>query len=366
MPDKIHQEERLKAWFLFAGIALSILFGLGYFIIIPDMIKDHIGGRLEDLTTEAEKKLEEIEAVASAVERARDEISHQPQIVLFTDYAFGSVYVSNFKGGVLSRNNLARIDVIHSTQSTFDEEPNAWGFWRSSKTYPPGTIFVSAINPGGLAKDKIIVTTEYGHILVGYDNGIFDYLAEEYTATGTYDIRTSYLPGGGENFLEGEGIFATAVAEIANRGENFDASVFGVPRQTPSEPGYAPYHAKLNPVVRNTLNGQLQGTVMEINKFGNVLTNLNVQDSRSLPLTGGAFYNVEFWREGACVVALQSIEHQQYYDHVERGKPIILLYSRALEIAINFGNFAETHQIDLLDEVNILPDNRAVDATCPS
>ena len=92
-------------------------------------------------------------------------------IVLLTDFG-ESEYVGIMKGVIYSIYPEAHVtDLTHSIPSQSIRE-GAWILLQSYKYFPPGSVFVSVIDPGvGTARDAVIVATK-NYILIGPDNGL--------------------------------------------------------------------------------------------------------------------------------------------------------------------------------------------------
>jgi S-adenosylmethionine hydrolase len=205
-------------------------------------------------------------------------------IVLMTDFGV-SEYVGIMKGVIYSIHPEAQVvDLTHSVPSQSIRE-GAWILLQSYKYFPPGTVFVSVVDPGvGTARNAVIVVTK-NYIHIGPDNGLLFPAASDDGIERVYRILIDERVS---KTFHGRDIFAKAAAY-------HETGTLGV-MSTETKPG-------LDQALVFFQEGR-QGEVVRIDKFGNIITNippaakkdykLSVRnEERDLPFVGTYEYGLE-------------------------------------------------------------------------
>lgn len=194
-------------------------------------------------------------------------------MTLTTDFGTGDGYVGAMKGVILQRAPEARImDLAHDIEP-HNVAAGAYCLCQAAPYFPEGTIHVAVIDPGvGTPLRKPVIIDSGRHLFVGPDNGLFSLAVPNPRAVYAIESPTFTRPEVSATF-HGRDIFAAAAGALAA----------GVPAQ----------HA--GPVVslrgRLTLGapssegampaGMTLGTVVYIDHFGNLITDVSSAD---LPL----------------------------------------------------------------------------------
>jgi len=205
-------------------------------------------------------------------------------IVLLTDFG-ESEYVGVMKGVIYSIHPQAQIaDLTHSVPSQSIRE-GAWVLFKSYRYFPPGSVFVSVVDPGvGTARDAVVVMTE-NYVFIGPDNGLLFPAASDDGVETVYRILIDERVS---KTFHGRDIFAKAAAY-------HEIGTLGV-MSTERKPG-------LDQALVFYQEGR-QGEVVRIDKFGNIVTNLppaakkdyklSVRNEvRDLPFVGTYEYGLE-------------------------------------------------------------------------
>ncbi|MGY5864898.1 MAG: SAM-dependent chlorinase/fluorinase [Candidatus Thorarchaeota archaeon] len=205
-------------------------------------------------------------------------------IVLLTDFG-ESEYVGVMRGVIYSIYPEAQIvDLTHSVPSQSIRE-GAWILLQSYKSFPPGTVFVSVIDPGvGTARDAVVVVTK-NYILIGPDNGLLFPAASDDEIERVYRILIDERVS---KTFQGRDVFAKAAAY-------HEAGTLGV-MSTETKPG-------LDQALVFHQEGR-EGEVVRIDKFGNIITNIPPaakkdykisvrSEERELPFVGTYEYGPE-------------------------------------------------------------------------
>jgi S-adenosyl-L-methionine hydrolase (adenosine-forming) len=182
-----------------------------------------------------------------------------PIITLTTDFGTADGYVGELKGVLLARVPQAHlVDITHeiAPQDVESARLVVARYWRR---FPPGTVHLVVVDPEvGTARAALAVESE-GCRLVGPDNGV---LSPALLMPGARAVALP-VPDHAAPTFHGRDVFAPAAAALAT-GAPLDAlgTAFAHPivRRTP-EPRRRP-------------DGAVEGLVIAVDRFGNLITNL--------------------------------------------------------------------------------------------
>ncbi|MFN8005607.1 MAG: SAM-dependent chlorinase/fluorinase [Terriglobia bacterium] len=197
----------------------------------------------------------------------------RPLITLTTDFGLHDPYVGIMKGVILNvYPNCRIIDITHAVHSQ-DILGGGFALKSSYRFFPKGSIHVAVVDPGvGSLRRPILFQTE-NYFFVGPDNGIFSPSLEEEHHIQAYHLTSDrfFLKPTSHTF-HGRDIFAPVAGWLAR----------GTP---PHEFGpLIEDWVKLSLPALKHEKGGLQGTILWIDKFGNVITNIK---AGKLPDTSG-------------------------------------------------------------------------------
>lgn len=242
-------------------------------------------------------------------------------ITLTTDFGLQDYYVSAMKAVILGIAPEARlVDISHDIPSQ-DIMAGSWVLKNSAMLFPPGTVHAIVVDPGVGTGRKGVALEVNDRFFVGPDNGIFSLI------TGDRDFRAVYLSNADywrdevSNTFHGRDIFAPVAAHLAA----------GVPlEEFGEEAGELVNYRWAEPIADKD---GLQGWVIHIDKFGNLVTNL--PHSLIEEVAGGR--NVKIY-VGNTILD----EIVETFGAVEDGEPAALIGSSGmLEIGINKGDAGE-------------------------
>jgi S-adenosylmethionine hydrolase len=152
----------------------------------------------------------------------------KPRIIaLLTDFGIYDPYVGIMKA-VMSEiaSDASLIDLSHQIPAG-DIQRGAYVLWQAARDFPPGSIFLSVVDPGvGTIRKGIILQTEK-HIFVGPDNGLFSYLLIGNNYQAWELANPNYQRQGISTTFHGRDIFAPAAAFAAQgiQGKEFGAEI---------------------------------------------------------------------------------------------------------------------------------------------
>lgn len=188
---------------------------------------------------------------------------HTPLIALLTDFGLADAYVGTMKGVMLSICPSAQlVDLTHHIAPQ-DVRAGAYVLSTAFRHFPPHTVFLIVVDPGvGTARQPVAVETAHG-VYVAPNNGVLSYVLPHVEVRHAVEIAEPRyaLPGVSRTF-HGRDIFAPAAAYLAA----------GVPI---TELGPAvPELVKLDPPRLEITPDTIQGEVIHIDHFGNVITSI--------------------------------------------------------------------------------------------
>lgn len=195
-------------------------------------------------------------------------MAQQRFITLTTDFGASDHYVGAMKGVVYSINPSARVvDISHAVQS-YDLLDGALTIAQAYSYFPADTIHVVVVDPGvGSARRPILARTDK-YFFVAPDNGVLSLVLEREERVHVREISSDhyFLQPVSQTF-HGRDVFA-AVAGWLSKGVEF--SNFG------NE--ISDYVRFRTPKPKRIEDGRVQGVVLKVDKFGNVVTNITPQD----------------------------------------------------------------------------------------
>lgn len=330
-------DARFRIAFVVGGFVLAILGGLGFLgvrSLVPSIVKESIGASTAD---EIRNVLAHVRVDAAAISTARQASTGQPLIVLQTDYGSANYYMGRLKGVIYGINPHARVETITAEILDFDRLNAAWTLWRASKHYPSGTIFVVITSPGGLSTRPTVIATRNGQLFVGPDNGCFDMVVQEYGLRRSYTIASPELsPKEYKDLFGGADLFGPTAAHLSLG--------YALDKVGPASDDYSP---KLPEVRRDVRADRLLGTIMDIDKYGNVTSNLTEQDLVTLGVRRGESVRVTVQN------TIIQVPFKETYGNVSKDAPVLLVFESLVQLAINEGNFAREFEVSRGSEVSI-------------
>lgn len=243
-------------------------------------------------------------------------------ITLTTDFGTDRGYVGAMKGVIKSINSEASIIDISHTVTPHDILEGSLTIAEAAPFFPRGTIHTVVIDPGvGSEREGIIITTER-QVYVGPNNGIFDLVLKQ---AGDFEamriIDSQYLlPRLSETF-HGRDVFAPVAAFLS----------LGIPPDELAEPLSEVIGLQfLQPTIAPHI---IEGAVIAIDRFGNLISNISIDDIDRLP-DGPPTIRIG----GDRIYGLVST-----YSEVQPGEPAAMIGSGGmLEVAVNRGRAADS------------------------
>jgi S-adenosylmethionine hydrolase len=242
-----------------------------------------------------------------------------PVITLTTDFGLDDAYVGAMKGVLLCIcPNCRVVDLTHNVPQ--GDILKASLVLRSAADYfPADTVHVAVVDPG-VGGNRLPVALYSGNrYFVGPDNGLFWFLAHRDPPPRVVVLqkRAYFLPKPSMTF-HGRDVFAPVAAHLAS---GVPLSEFGPPRRE--------LVSLAVPAVTRGAEGMFRCQVIDIDHFGNCVTNLSPEE---VACDLSAHWVVEMEDGTSVPVGL-------YYGQVEEGQPLALVGSSGyLELAVRSGS----------------------------
>jgi S-adenosylmethionine hydrolase len=237
-------------------------------------------------------------------------------VTLTTDFGLADGYVGAMKGMILSlAPNAQVVDIAHDI-GRHDIAAGAFTLASAAPNFPAKTIHVAVIDPGVGSERAPVVVDNGREWFVGPDNGLLSLVAS--SPRSVYRISApGFVREGASPTFHGRDIFAVAAGRLAAGA-------------TPAEVGPVCELTgclTLPQASDNKTADGLYGTVIHIDGFGNLITDL---DPDQLPA------NPQFLVAGRVIGDLSAT-----FSSVERGRLLAYVGSgNTLEIAVREGDAA--------------------------
>lgn len=242
-------------------------------------------------------------------------------ITLLTDFGSQDAYVGIMKGVIAGINPSAKvIDICHSV-SPQDIFSGAYLLSTSYKYFPKETIHVAVIDPGvGSARDIICIESQ-NYFFLAPDNGLLSLIIQNERPKDIFRVTNTryFLPSPSHTF-HGRDIFAPVAAHLSKgiKPHQLGIRTNQLRQADFPKPGYKKA-------------GLLEGQIIYIDRFGNLIT--NITRSHIKDLKG----NEKYMKIKIGKKEIHGL-HNTYTD-VETGKPLVLFGSAGfLEVSVNQGS----------------------------
>lgn len=265
-------------------------------------------------------------------------MSKRPIITLLTDFGLRDSYVAEMKAVILSICPEANIvDISHEVRK-FDIQMGAFLLARAARFFPKGTIHLAVIDPGvGTERRPIIVETERS-LYVGPDNGLLMLSAHREGIKHIYTIvNRKYMLREVSRTFHGRDIFSPAAAYLAKGVPPFE---FGPEIFDPVMPSFV----KPKIISKTTV----EGVIMHIDDFGNMITNIALDELRALGIE----------EDDTIIIEVGGREFElklcKAYAEAQLNAPLTIIGSCGfLEISVNQGDASKFFGVNLGEKISI-------------
>ena len=245
-----------------------------------------------------------------------------------TDFGVRDSYVAQMKGVILGLVPAAAVvDVTHEIPPQ-DVAAAAAVVADLADAFPPGTVHVAVVDPGVGSDRVILAVAAGGQFFVAPDNGLLTgVLAAHPDAAVVAVTNPRHRRPTVSATFHGRDVMAPAAAHLV---AGVPLSDLGPPPATPPV-RFAGFFAERD-------GDLIRGTVVRIDRFGNLITNISAAQLDGLPRE-----RLRVRIGGGELVGLR-----RFYAEVPVGAPLALLGSSGrLEVAVNGGSAAEVSGVGI-------------------
>lgn len=259
-------------------------------------------------------------------------------VTLITDFGTTGPYVGAMKGALLRVNpDINIIDITHDIRRG-DILEAAFVLHCAFSTFPEGSIHVVVVDPTvGSERKPLLVSTE-NHYFIGPDNGVFSYIFARDDIYSVVEITEDHFfhkPTSAT--FHGRDIFAPVAAWLSKIG---DTSRFG--------PVVESYRRMEIPVPNEVKAKAWRGTVLYVDRFGNLITNFT---EKQIPLDERGYPAVS----RVLTIRGEIKKFCRYFSESTDQEPFLIFGSSGYyEIAVNGGSAAEALGLQPGGEVGII------------
>ncbi len=262
----------------------------------------------------------------------------KPIITLTTDFGYKDPLSGILKGVILSINPDANVvDITHGI-SKYDVREAALTIGISYRQFPHRTIHVVVADPGvGSSRRPIMVITE-NYYLIGPDNGVFSMIYNESERCEVLHLTAEhYFNRTRSATFHGRDIFAPVAAWLS---KGIISSNFGEP--------VADFVKLPFPAPSMPTKTALEGEVIQIDHFGNAITNIRPEDLNALRSANP---------DGTIRIVTKGVQVplKEYYSQAEdKGLYALINSIDHLELFVYRGNAAKQFELRVGDTLGVM------------
>ena len=182
-------------------------------------------------------------------------------VTLTTDFGHKDYSVSVIKAALLQKiPNLSVIDISHQI-SPYNPSETAYVLKNAFRAFPEGTIHIIGVESEWTPENIHLAIEFEGHFFIGADNGILSMIIDDLKTTKIVEINIHKTIVSSFPVLD---VFINVAAHIARKG---NLEIIGKPINQIKE------LTNINPVI-NLEGNQILGSVIYIDNYGNLITNI--------------------------------------------------------------------------------------------
>ena len=262
-------------------------------------------------------------------------------LVIQTDFGVKDGAVAAMKGvasGVSPQLHI--FDLTHEIPA-YNIWEAAYRLHQTAAYWPPGTVFVSVVDPGvGTERKSVVLKTKSGHYFVTPDNGTLTLVSENLgiAAVREIDEAVNRRANSELNYtFHGRDVYAYTGARLAAGVITFEQVGSELPPQVVSIPYQKPKFE----------NGAVYGTIPVLDpQYGNIWTNIDREIFDRLGVQKGEEVLVKITR-GEQPVFEGRMPFVNTFGDVPEGKTLLYVNSlNTVSFAINMGSFAEVYGVE--------------------
>jgi hypothetical protein len=244
-------------------------------------------------------------------------------ITLTTDFGASDHFVGTMRGVILAVNPAAQLVDLCNAVNSFDVLDGALTIAQAYRYFPAETIHLVVVDPGVGSQRRPLLVQTAKHYFLAPDNGVLSLVIEQEERVLVRHITASHhFLQPVSNTFHGRDIFAPCAGWLSKGvdPEKFGDEITDYKRFALPKP---------KPIAERTL----KGSVLKVDKFGNLITNLSTENAPAL-FAADAKVNIKVGQ--AVVTAIRCT-----YAEGQAGEVFAVLNSMGLlEIACNRGSAA--------------------------
>ena len=263
-------------------------------------------------------------------------------ITLLTDFGTTDPFVGIMKGVILQINPRAEIvDISHGINpQDVLQAAHEVAYYR--RYFPQDTVHLVVVDPGVGSHRAILAMRALNQTLVAPDNGVLSLVLMEQPKSDLVRVTAErYYRHPVSRTFHGRDIFAPVAAHLS----------LGLPLAALGQ-AMPPGEAMVLTIPRPRLleDGSLRGSIVAIDRFGNLITDVDPDTVRRLfPAADQKTLVFAVHRQVITGVA-------GTYSAVDPGQPLVVIGSRGcFEISVNGGNAANLLEVERGDIVTVRP-----------
>jgi S-adenosylmethionine hydrolase len=201
--------------------------------------------------------------------REREDTMPKPRIItLLTDFGLQDHFVAAMKGAMLEINpDLIFIDITHLVPA-HDIVSGAFTLGQAYHYFPAGSIHVAVVDPGVGTSRRCLVATAGGRFFVAPDNGLLSNVYNNEEVVLTHEITSDhYMRKPVSPTFHGRDVFAPVAAWLSR---DITLPQFGPVAHNPVRLKF--------PELTRVRDALIQATILYVDRFGNLITNLKPDD----------------------------------------------------------------------------------------
>lgn len=267
-------------------------------------------------------------------------VAAQPILVLQSDFGLLDGAVASMKGVAVGVSpDIHIFDLTHNIEP-FNIWQGALRLVQTAEYWPPGTVFVSVVDPGvGTDRKSVVMKSKSGHYFVTPDNGTLTFVSERLgiEAVREIDEAVNRRKNSEKSFtFHGRDVYAYTAARLAAGVITFEQ----VGRELPPHVVTIPYERA------RYEDGVVHGNIQtDDGNYGNIWTNVDRATFGKLGLAAGDTVRVKILKSGEEVLNL-TVPYAHTFGEVGVGKPLLYLNSLdSVSLAINQKSFAKEYGV---------------------
>ena len=192
-------------------------------------------------------------------------------ITLLTDFGTADPYVGATRGAALAVNPQVRLVDLSHDVAPHDVAEGGYILAGAFRYFPPATVHVAIVDPGVGSERRILAADFEGHVLLAPDNGLLSVVFRGAEPSRLISVtNAAYFHHPVSLTFHGRDILAPVAAHLT----------LGVPLDEMGPP--VEDYARVAVAMPSVEEGAIEGVVVHVDRFGNLVTNILREDIEAL------------------------------------------------------------------------------------